>query len=110
MKITEIKNKMFGELSGGQKQRVLLARALCSAKDGIIMDEPVSGLDPIVTQDMYEAVNELKRSGMTVIMVTHDVDKAIKSADKVLHIGHKENFFGAPDEYLKTEIAKKYIY
>ena len=109
LNIRDLKKRSYKQLSGGQRQRVLLARALCSAKDGIIMDEPVSGLDPIVTQDMYEAVNELKRSGMTVIMVTHDVDKAIKSADKVLHIGHKENFFGTPDEYLKTEIAKKYI-
>lgn len=99
MKITDLKKKPFGILSGGQKQRVLLARALCSAADGLILDEPTVGLDPIVTNEMYKVISELGEKNITVIMVSHDMEKAFALSDKILHVGHDKNFFGTPEEY-----------
>ena len=74
----------FRELSGGQKQRVLLARALCAAERLLLLDEPVTGLDPESTETMYRIIENLHQQGMTVVMVTHDVDTALDDATRVL--------------------------
>ena len=74
----------FRELSGGQRQRVLLARALCAAERLLLLDEPVTGLDPESTETMYRIIEELHQKGMTVVMVTHDVDTALDDATRVL--------------------------
>ena len=74
--LEEIENKSFSELSGGQQQRVLLARALCAAKDLIVLDEPVTGLDPVVTDELYSIIRKLnKEDGIAVVMVSHDVHR-----------------------------------
>ncbi len=99
MEITGLKRRCYRELSGGQQQRVLLARALCAARDILLLDEPVAGLDPKVTADMYALIDSLnKNDGMTVIMISHDVDKALRYASHILHIG-TDNFFGTREEY-----------
>lgn len=99
MEITELKKRCYRELSGGQQQRVLLARALCAARDILLLDEPVAGLDPKVTADMYALIDSLnKNDGMTVIMISHDVDKALRYASHILHIG-TDIFFGTRAEY-----------
>ncbi len=82
--IGHLKNKSFAELSGGQQQRVLLARALCAASDLILLDEPVSGLDPVASADLYATIETLNREGMTVIMVSHDLFSSLKCATRVL--------------------------
>lgn len=106
MNIVPLKNRCYRELSGGQQQRVLLARALCAAKRLLLLDEPVSGLDPKVTSDMYRLIGELNRKdGMTVIMISHDLNAAVTWASHILYIG-KEIFFGTKDEYLSSDIAK----
>jgi zinc transport system ATP-binding protein len=74
----------FRELSGGQKQRVLLARALCAAERLLMLDEPVTGLDPESTDAMYSIIRELHKNGMTIVMVTHDVDTALDDATRVM--------------------------
>lgn len=74
----------FRELSGGQKQRVLLARALCAAERLLLLDEPVTGLDPESTETMYRIIEKLHQKGMTIVMVTHDVDTALDDATRVL--------------------------
>lgn len=108
MKIDSIKNKSFNELSGGQQQRVLLARALCATEKLILLDEPTTGLDPFVTEDMYELISHLNREhGVTVIMVTHDVKGAAKYANKILCMEHDGDFFGTTQEYLKTDAARR---
>ena len=87
MGILDLKDRCYRELSGGQQQRVLLARALCATKKLLLLDEPVAGLDPQATQDMYETIKELNESGITIIMISHDIDAAHTYSNHILHIG-----------------------
>lgn len=106
MGITSLSKKCYRELSGGQQQRVLLARALCATKKMLLLDEPVSGLDPKVTAEMYSLIDALnKKENIAVIMISHDVSVALKYANKILHIG-KSVFFGNAQEYLNSEFCK----
>ncbi len=110
LNINDIKKKSFSSLSGGQKQRVLLARALCAAKKVLLLDEPISGLDPIATAKMYDIINTLNREyKMTIIVVSHDLEAALKYATHILHINHSSSFFGTTDEYKNSSIAKNYL-
>ncbi|MBR7033225.1 MAG: metal ABC transporter ATP-binding protein [Clostridia bacterium] len=103
MGIADLAKRCYRELSGGQQQRVLLARALCATKKILLLDEPVAGLDPKVTAEMYSLIEELNRKdGITIIMISHDIAAAIKYADRILHIG-RSVFFGTKDDYLKSE-------
>ncbi len=110
LEITELANRCYRELSGGQQQRVFLARALCAAEKLIVLDEPVTGLDPRVTANMYEIISEInKQSKITVIMVSHDVRAAMRYASHILHVGHDETFFGTVNEYMKSETAQRFL-
>ena len=107
--ILDIRDKPFSVLSGGQRQRVLLARALCAAENLLLLDEPVTGLDPIVTEELYHLIYQMNRErGFTVLMVSHDVETALKYAGKVLHLDHKIRFFGTTEEYLHTELGSHF--
>ncbi len=104
--IENIAQKQFSVLSGGQKQRVLLARALCASDLFLLLDEPVTGLDPIVTDELYKLISKLnKENKITVLMVSHDVEAACKYATKVLHLKGDVKFFGKTEEYLSTELG-----
>ena len=100
MGITEIRKQCYRELSGGQQQRVLLARALCATQKMLLLDEPVSGLDPSVTQEMYSLIKDLNDEGITIIMISHDISSALEYATHILHIG-KSIFFGKKEQYKK---------
>lgn len=102
--IDDIAKKCYRELSGGQQQRVLLARALCATKKLLVLDEPVAGLDPIVTQNLYQLISEINREGITVIMVSHDINAATEYASHILHISHNPLFFGTKEDYMKSDI------
>jgi len=106
--ISDLAKWCYRELSGGQQQRVLLARALCATKDMLLLDEPVSGLDPKVTLEMYELIQKLNKEDITIIMISHDIVSAVNYADHILHIGN-EVFFGTVDDYRKSSLGKKYI-
>lgn len=102
MQIEKLSKRCYRELSGGQQQRVLLARALCATRKMLLLDEPVSGLDPKVTAELYALIEKLnKNDGITVIMVSHDISAAVRYASHILHIGNSV-FFGTKDEYLKS--------
>ena len=108
--ITNFAHRQLSELSGGQQKRALLARALCSTQDLLILDEPTAALDPIVTEELYEMTKKLNaEEGISVIMVSHDVAAATKYANKILHIKHEQLFFGNTEDYVKTELAKAYL-
>ncbi|MGI6767243.1 MAG: metal ABC transporter ATP-binding protein [Lentihominibacter sp.] len=109
VRIEKLAGRCFRELSGGQQQRVLLARALCAARKMMVLDEPVSGLDPKVTAEMYAFIEKLNREdGITIIMVSHDIEEAIDRASHVLHIGDGV-FFGTKDEYLQSPPGRNFV-
>lgn len=106
--LCDIKKKSYQDLSGGQQQRVLLARALCSAESLILLDEPVSGLDPVVTNDLYELINHLnKEHNLSVIMISHDIKRALENASHILHLEHDNYFYGTVNEYVKSNFITK---
>lgn len=105
--ILAIAGQCYRELSGGQQQRVLLARALCAADRLLILDEPVTGLDPKATADMYELIESLnKEDQMTVIMVSHDIGAAVTYGSHILHVSNKPLFFGTKADYIKSDAGK----
>ena len=108
MNITPLEKRCYRELSGGQQQRVLLARALCATERVLLLDEPVSGLDPQVTAEMYALIQKLNREGVTIIMISHDIHAAMTYASRILHIGD-EIFFGSPQEYRRSGAAKGFF-
>ncbi len=102
MGVASLAKRCYRELSGGQQQRVLLARALCATRKMLLLDEPVSGLDPKVTAEMYRLIDELNhKDGITVIMISHDIAAAVKYASHILHIGDTV-FFGTKEDYLQS--------
>ena len=105
-----MERRSFQELSGGQKQRVLLARAMCVAGRLILLDEPVSGLDPAATTDLYELIADInKNMGMTVIMVSHDTQAAVKYASHIMQLSHTQLFYGTVDDYKNSEVGHDYL-
>ncbi|MGN0528993.1 MAG: metal ABC transporter ATP-binding protein [Eubacterium sp.] len=99
MNILPLAKKCYRELSGGQQQRALLARALCAAEKLLLLDEPVSGLDPKVTREMYDIIKSLNDSGITIIMISHDIDAALEYSSHILNLGDGY-FFGTKEKYL----------
>ena len=101
--IESLKNQPFKTLSGGQQQRVLLARALCATDSILLLDEPITGLDPQAAQEMYSAIQTLNReNGVTIVMVSHDVNAALRDATKVLMVNHGIEFFGSVEEWRRN--------
>lgn len=106
MGISDLSRRCYRELSGGQQQRVLLARALCATKKMLLLDEPVAGLDPKVTGDMYRLIERINREdGITIIMISHDIEAALKYATHILHIGDKI-FFGTRKQFVESKSGK----
>ena len=108
MGITGLAGNCYRDLSGGQQQRVLLARALCATRKVLLLDEPVSGLDPKVTADMYGLINGLNREGITIIMISHDIAAAVRYATHILHIGAKL-FYGTREEYMESDEGRFFL-
>lgn len=99
----------FAELSGGQQQRVLLARALCATETMLLLDEPVAGLDPLVTREMYEVIQRLHRErGLTVVMISHDIEAAVTYGDHILHLSHDDSFWGTPEAYRLSPLGRRF--
>lgn len=108
--IYDIRNKCFRELSGGQQQRVLLARAFCATKKLLLLDEPVTGLDPVATAEFYELIDKInKEFGITVVMVSHDLLSSLKYATHILHLKKNKSFFGTKNEYLSSETYNEFL-
>ena len=100
MEIYDIRKKPYRTLSGGQQQRVLLARALCAADRIMLLDEPVTGLDPQLTDEMYSIIRNLNQNGMAIVTVSHDVRGALRDARHVMVMNDARlEFYGTRDEY-----------
>ena len=110
LNITDIARACYRELSGGQQQRVRLARALCAADKLLLLDEPTTGLDPVVSAEFYSLIETLnRRDGMTVLMVSHDTGTPLHCATHVLHLKHRPLFFGTSADYLRSEVGKAFL-
>lgn len=108
--IYDFRKKTFGNLSGGQKQRVLLARALCATDKILFLDEPISGLDPIVTEEFYEVIYKLNQEEhLTIVMVSHDIENALKYSNKILHMQDFKYFFGTKEDYMQSKLGKAFL-
>ena len=106
--LTDLRKRCYRELSGGQQQRVLLARALSATKKILLLDEPVTGLDPKVSAELYHYIQEInERDGITIIMITHDLAAALKYASHILHIG-EQVFYGTKEEYLESRTSEEF--
>lgn len=106
----EFKFRPYKELSGGQQQRVLIARALCATDRLLILDEPVTGLDPAATMELYQLIKHLNQKyKVAIIMVTHDIKSAVNQADLVLHLGQTQLFFGNVEKYKQSEIGTSFL-
>ena len=110
LNITQLADRSYRELSGGQQQRVLLARALCATKKLLLLDEPLTGLDPLVATELYGILQHIHNDhGITIIMVTHDVECAVRHAKTILHIGKNESFFGSCADYEKSVVGRRFL-
>ena len=106
--ITDLARKCFPELSGGQQQRVLLARALCATQKLLLLDEPTAGLDPKVTTELYDLIENLNKEGTTILMISHDITAAMRYASHILHIG-RTVFFGTKEKYEASGISRMFM-
>ena len=98
--ICHLQDKSYRNLSGGQQQRVLLARALCATDSLLLLDEPVTGLDPATTQEFYALIRSLNREhGVSIAMVSHDLRAAMADANKVLVVDKGISFCGSIEDY-----------
>lgn len=108
--IAGLSKKCYRELSGGQQQRALIARALCATEQMLILDEPITGLDPSAIQDFYRLIRRLnKEDGITVVMVSHDIRNIITQADKILHMGQRTLYYGAAAGYKDSPAGKEFL-
>ena len=108
--IESLSGRSFRELSGGQRKRVLLARALMTSAQLLLLDEPVAALDPNATRDFYDTILRLNKEGTTIIMVSHDIHASIHHATHILHLsGEKAAFFGTVDAYLDSRLGHSYL-
>ncbi|RGY96345.1 metal ABC transporter ATP-binding protein [Clostridium sp. AM58-1XD] len=108
--IMDLKKECYRDLSGGQQQRVLIARALCATERLLILDEPITGLDPSAAQDFYHLIRHLNRDEhVAILMVTHDVQNIVSQAGKILHLKQKTLFYGTAEEYKKSLVGKKFL-
>jgi len=106
----EHRHKLPNQLSGGQQQRVLLARALCATDSVLILDEPVTGLDPAASMELYETIKDLnKKENVTIIMVSHDIKNALNYATHILHLEQENDFFGTVEEYKKSNVSNMFL-
>ena len=89
---------------------MLLARALCASKELLVLDEPVTGLDPIMTGELYRLIGKInKEEKRTIVMVSHDIQGAIMYANHILHLGKTQLFFGKTEDYMQSEIGICFI-
>ncbi len=108
--IDDIAGRCYLELSGGQQQRVLLARAMCATKKLLLLDEPVTGLDPVAANEMYNLIKLVNLCDNTsVIMISHDIHAAVRYATHILHLGRSQLFFGTTAQYRESDLARRFV-
>ena len=108
--IAELGSQCYRDFSGGQQQRTLIARALCATDRLLILDEPITGLDPSAILEFYEIIRKLNRKeGVAILMVSHDIANVVKQAGKILHLKREVLFYGTTKEYLESSAGHLYL-
>lgn len=108
--ITDLRKSCYRDLSGGQKQRTLIARALCATDRLLILDEPITGLDPSTTQDFYRVIRHLNREEqVAVLMVSHDIQNIVAQANNILHLKQSVLFYGSVEDYKQAECGREFL-
>lgn len=108
--ISGLKDKFIGRLSGGQRQRVLLARALVSRPELLVLDEPILALDPIARNQFYEITTRLHRQqGTTIMLISHDSTTIGEYATKLLYLDRKLVYYGSFDEFCQSDNMTQYF-
>ncbi len=102
LNILGLKNSSFSSLSGGQKQKVLLARALAATSKILILDEPSNNLDYKSRKEFYNELKELNKSGLTIIMITHDLDAEDLIGNKIINIKESKVECYSTSDYLES--------
>ncbi len=98
--ITDLRHRSIQELSGGQQQKVFIARALVATPDLLILDEPFNSLDSLVSEKLTAFLQHLNREhGITIMLVTHDLDELSQQAPKLLYLENKVVFYGQWDSF-----------
>lgn len=107
LEILDLKDRPYGALSGGQQQKVLLCRALCATGKALLLDEPTTALDAVSKDELYSLISKLNDSKTAVIVISHDIDRAVSNAKHILHVSEESGFFGTPEEYVKSGFYKR---
>jgi zinc transport system ATP-binding protein len=108
--IHDIRNELIGELSGGQQQRALIARALVSEPELIILDEPTTALDPEVRERFFAILKDLNEKKLvTLIIITHDIGTIGKYASQLLYLDKKIIFYGGFDDFCASSEMANYF-
>ncbi|MEL7435678.1 MAG: metal ABC transporter ATP-binding protein [Chloroflexota bacterium] len=107
LSLTAFADRQIGELSGGQKQRVFIARALAQETRVLLMDEPFTGVDGAAEQEIISTLDVLTEQGITMLVATHDMEKAANDFDKVMLMRGGILGYGTPDEVLQPDILRQ---
>ena len=97
--IEDVAHRRFNELSGGQQQRVSLAKALAGNADILILDEPTTGIDERAQTEFYALLHSLREQGITIVMVSHEVDTVLKLVTRVICLNRTILYDGQPEHF-----------
>jgi zinc transport system ATP-binding protein len=108
VKMEKFEKKRITELSGGQQQRVLIAKALSSEPEILVLDEPTTGIDPENQQAFYELLGKLNQQGLTILLVSHDIGRITRHVTKVASVNQILSFYGTHAEFCSKDPAHKH--
>ncbi len=107
LSLADLARRQIGELSGGQRRRTFIARALAQEANILLMDEPFTGIDTAAEQEIMATLDMLTAQGITILLATHDLERAARDFDRVLLLRQKLLAYGDPTAVLQPEILKQ---